>query len=136
MSATATPPRVTPEDLLRMGSDGKRFELIDGKLIERTDHFYSRYVAGNVYSAIHDYVQPRFLGWVVTGGAGFQCFPDDPSKVRRADTSFIALDRLTAQQASTEGHLRIAPDLVVEVISPNDYAKTIKEPSGNNFPTF
>lgn len=127
MSATATPPRVTPEDLLRMGSDGKRFELVDGKLEERNDSFYSRYVAGNVYNAIHDHVQPRCLGWVVTGGAGFQCFPDDLGKVRRADTSFIALDRLTPNQAITVGHVRIAPDLVVEVISPNDYAKTINQ---------
>jgi Uma2 family endonuclease len=54
------------------------------------------------------------------GGITYQCFPDDPDKVCKADVSFIRLIRYTAEQAQQEGHVRIAPDLAVEVISPND----------------
>jgi Uma2 family endonuclease len=42
--------------------------------------------------------------------------------VRKADVSFIRLDRQTAAQAIEEGHCPIAPDLAVEVLSPNDLA--------------
>jgi Uma2 family endonuclease len=34
--------------------------------------------------------------------------------------SFIRLERLSAEQAAGKGHARIAPDLAVEVVSPND----------------
>jgi Uma2 family endonuclease len=40
--------------------------------------------------------------------------------VRKADVSFIRLDRLSVEEAHVEGHLRIAPDLAVEVLSPRD----------------
>ncbi len=59
------------------------------------------------------------LGWVAGADAGYQCFPDDPGKVRKPDVSFIQLDRLAAGEQPT-GHCRIAPDLAVEVVSPND----------------
>jgi Uma2 family endonuclease len=54
-------------------------------------------------------------------GTSFQCFPDEPDKVRRADVSFIRFGRLTREQPP-EGHIRLAPDLAVEVVSPNDLA--------------
>ncbi len=57
----------------------------------------------------------------------YQCFPDEPGKVRRPDTSFIRLDRLSLAQATAEGHCTIAPDLAVEVILPNDTAEEIDE---------
>src|SRR5262249_22122716 len=34
--------------------------------------------------------------------------------------SFLRLARLSVEQATAHGHLRIAPDLAVEVVSPND----------------
>src|SRR5579885_1576394 len=134
MSAvTATPPSpvakaiVTPEDLLRMGDEGKGYELVGGKLEELNVSFLSSYVAGQAYLILRRHVDAGHLGWVVPEGTSFHCFPDDKGKVRRPDTAFIALDRLTMEQASTEGHCPIAPDLAVEVISPNDYAKLVNQ---------
>ena len=113
---------VTPDDLLRMGNEGKRYELIDGQLEELSVSFLSSYVAGETYDAIKSFVKPRNLGWVVPEGTSFRCFPEDRSRVRRADSAFFALDRITREQAVTEGHCTVCPDLVVEVISPNDLA--------------
>jgi Uma2 family endonuclease len=134
MSAvTATPPAptpkviVTPEDLLRMGDEGKRYELVGGKLEELNMSFLSSYVAGKMYKALDRYVEAGHPGWVVPEGTSFQCFPDDKGKVRRPDTALIALERLTVRQAQTEGHCPIAPDLAVQVISPNDYAKLVNQ---------
>ncbi len=42
--------------------------------------------------------------------------------MRKPDVSFIRLDRLSLEQASTVGHCPVVPDLVVEVLSPNDVA--------------
>ena len=125
--APAAPPAATPDDLLRMGDDGKRYELVNGKLDELNVSFLSSYVAGEAYDALKGFVKPRNLGWVVPEGTSFQCFADDRSKVRRADTAFVALARLTQEQAAAEGHCTLAPDLVVEVISPNDFAKVVNQ---------
>jgi Uma2 family endonuclease len=67
------------------------------------------------------------LGWVFPEGTSFQCFPANPGNVRRPDVSFSRLQRLSLAQATTEGHCSVAPDLAVEVISPNDTAYEIDE---------
>lgn len=133
MSAVAMPPapataaeaEVTPEDLLRMGSEGKGYELVDGRLEELNLSFLSSYVAGKTYKLIDRHVEAGNLGWVVPESTSFQCFPDARKKVRRPDVAFLALTRLTPTQARAEGHCTVVPDLVVEVISPNDFAKLI-----------
>lgn len=129
MSATATPPpptpRLTPDDLLRLPDRGKGYELVGGELKELNVSFLSSYVAGQVFFALQSHAGPGRLGWVSPEGTSFRCFPDEPSRVRRADTAFHRLDRLTPAQATTEGHCTVVPDLVVEVVSPNDLADDV-----------
>ncbi len=63
---------------------------------------------------------------VVNGSqGGFQIFPQDPRKVRFPDVSFTRRDRLPGGKAA-RGHGRVAPELVVEVISPNDLASEMQ----------
>jgi Uma2 family endonuclease len=50
---------------------------------------------------------------------GYACFTQSPGKVRRADVSFVRRDRLP-EVPTSDGYLYIAPDLAVEVISPNE----------------
>ncbi|HEX3149541.1 MAG TPA: Uma2 family endonuclease [Gemmataceae bacterium] len=128
MSAVLTAPpakTVTPEDLLRMPDHGQGFELVDGELKERNVSFLSSFVAGEVYGQLRDHVKSRRLGWISPEGTSFRCFPDDEGRVRRADTAFHQLDRLSPEQAQSEGHCTVVPDLVVEVISPNDLADDV-----------
>jgi Uma2 family endonuclease len=87
--------------------------------------FLSTYLAGLFYFVLQEYVRPRRLGWVSPEGTSFRCFPDDPERVRRADTAFHALVRLTPELARSEGHLSVVPDLVVEVVSPSDTADEV-----------
>src|SRR5258708_7783029 len=107
-------PPMTPDDLLRLPDRGKGAELIDGELKELNVSYLSSYVAGAIYFQLQGHVMPRRLGWVSPEGTSYRCFPDDPTRVRRADTAFHALDRLTPDRATTEGHLTVVPDLVVE----------------------
>lgn len=126
MSTVLTEARHRPEDLLTM-PDGNRFELVDGQLVERIMSMWSSYVAGRVYKRIDSFCESHQLGWALPEGTTYQCFRDDPDKVRKADASFIARERMTAAQALEPGHARIAPDLAVEVVSPNDKHYEVKE---------
>jgi Uma2 family endonuclease len=80
-----------------------------------------------VNRVLGNYSDERDLGWVFASDLGYQCFDWKPKQVRRADVSFIRLERYSLAQVSEEGHVSIAPDLAVEVISPNDLAKKINE---------
>ncbi|MBW3596832.1 MAG: Uma2 family endonuclease [Planctomycetes bacterium] len=108
----------TASDLLEM-PDGDRYELAGGQLVEREMGAESSWVAGNVHTHLNNFVLQHELGWALPEGTSFQCFPDDPERVRRPDVSFIARGRL-ASDILPRGHCRIAPDLAVEVVSPRD----------------
>lgn len=119
--ATATRTEHTPEELLEI-TDRPMPELIDGQLVERPPMGQkSDAVAARILRLIGNYVDAHQLG-VVNGAQGsFQIFPDDPRKVRIPDASFTRRERLPNGHVE-EGHGKIAPDLVIEVVSLNDLA--------------
>ncbi len=119
MSTLATKTQYTPEDLIAM-PDGDRYELVHGNLVERNRSTMSSYIAGVIYWLLFTFCRPNKLGWLFPEGTTYQCFPDDLNKVRKADVSFIRLERLSREQAWQRGHRRLAPDLAVEVVSTND----------------
>jgi Uma2 family endonuclease len=123
--STVTTPEVTPEDLLRMPDGGKGYELVDGQLKELNVSAESSHVAGEMLFALKAHVRPTGLGYVFPADASFQCFPDAPKKVRRPDVAFVARGRLSDETYRQAGHCPACPDLVVEVLSPNDYAAEV-----------
>lgn len=135
MSAVLAPPRVIPEpvttrvtadELLAM-PDEARYELVDGELKERNLSTLSSYVAGRVYLSIANHCENKKIAWVFPEGTGFQCFDNDPQRVRKADTAIIRRTRLERELIRAKGYVRIAPDLVVEVVSPNDLSYEVEE---------
>ena len=116
---------VTPEELLEM-PDGDRYELIDGELVERNRGAESSRIAQKINQRIGVFAESHHLGLVWGTDCGYQIFSDDPDKVRYPDGSFIASGRLPGDQPP-KGHLRIAPDLALEVVSPNDLAWKVDE---------
>lgn len=115
---------ITPEALLAM-PDGKRFELVDGELVETNVSTPSSWVGGESYRRIANFVIDNRLGTVWPADCGLQCFADDPGRVRRPDAMFISAERYPIGRLS-EGFLRDVPDLVVEVISTNDTARSVE----------
>lgn len=87
MSTAAPLTRYTPADLLRL-PDSEGYELLDGQLVERDRSLWSSYVAGRMYRLLSNHAPADQSGWVLPEGASYQCFPDAPNKVRRADVSF------------------------------------------------
>ena len=111
------PTGYSPEDLLIM-LDGERYELVNGQLQEKPMSGLSSWVGAEVVRRLGNFVVEHDLGWVFGSDAGFQCFPESPNKVRKPDASFVAKHKLPGGPG--DGHLRVAPDLAVEVASPND----------------
>ena len=116
---------VTPEELLAM-PDGGHYELIDGELKERRVSFLSNLVAAEVTGILRDHCRSQNLGWILAAELGYRCFPWKPRRVRRADVSFIRADRVSKERLA-EGFCSIAPDLAVEVVSPNDLIEDLDE---------
>ncbi len=111
--------RMTPEQFLEL-PDWKRYELVDGELVEMPEiSTESSVIAMLIGSILSEFVRSNRLGIVAGSDATYQSFPDDPSRIRRPDVSFISRGRLSREQYS-RGHTRIAPDIAIEVISPND----------------
>lgn len=116
----------TPEDLLKIAGRPMP-ELIDGQLVERpTMGLRADAIATRLGRWVGNFAEEHDLGFCAGAQGSYQIFPDDPKKVRIPDASFIRKDRLPAGPPP-EGHGRVAPDLVIEVVSRNDGASDLEE---------
>jgi Uma2 family endonuclease len=116
---------LTADDLLAM-PDERDYELVDGELRERNMSAESSWIAGRTFQLLANAAEGKDLGWMFPEGTGFQCFADDPNRVRRPDTSFVTRTRMPGGPPKT-GYGRVAPDLAVEVVSPHDTAYEVNE---------
>ena len=118
--------QVTAEELLRMPDDGFRYELVRGELRRMTP-------AGNVRGRVAmsfawrlaRHVEENRLGTVYAAETGFR-LATDPDTVRAPDVAFVSRERVEAV-GEVEGYWPGAPDLAVEVISPNDSHVEVEE---------
>ncbi|MGO9598222.1 MAG: Uma2 family endonuclease [Isosphaeraceae bacterium] len=117
---------MSPEELLRL-PDGKHYELVDGTLVEQNMSLLSGIVAVYVSQVLGAYCKEKGLGWVAGSEVGYRCFSWKPKQVRRADVSFISLDRYSLAQVMQKGYVFIPPDLAVEVISPGDLVSELNQ---------
>jgi Uma2 family endonuclease len=126
MTGPATSTRLTPDDLFRMPDGGRGYELVDGEPREIPMSVKSNIIGGEVFYWVK-------MAAKTAGGdafppeSGFRCFAKDPTRVRKPDTAYVAPGRLTDQQYDEDGFCSIVPDLVAEVVSPNDLAYAVNE---------
>ena len=108
---------MTADDLLHTSIPGKRSELVRGVLYVRepAGDRHSRVVM-NLTLRLGAHVEARGLGQLFAAETGFT-LSQTPDTVRAPDIAFIRRERLPDV---TTGFLQIAPDLVVEVLSPSD----------------
>ncbi len=116
---------ITGEELLRMGDIG-RAELVRGRIVRMspTGHPHG-FVECNAGYLLGDFVRRHKLpGRVLVGEVGIYT-ARNPDTVRGADVAFISNERLA--QAQPQGYLDVAPELVVEVLSPDDRWSEVME---------
>ena len=109
---------MTADELLRLSLSDKRTELVHGQLVVREPAGYRHgEIAARLLASLYNFVESRALGRVVTAETGF-VLRRNPDTVRAADVAFVRRER--APVPSPGGYAEIAPDLVIEVLSPSD----------------
>jgi Uma2 family endonuclease len=115
---TGMSPLVTAEELLQKNIPNKRTELVRGRLIVREPAGYSHgRVTMNLTVRLGAHVEGTGCGQLVAAETGFTLFRA-PDTVRAPDVGFVRRERLP--DPATIGFPEMAPDLVVEVLSPDD----------------
>ncbi len=116
----------TAEELLSLPVNGRRLELVRGKLYEMAPSGgIHGSVAFNICLRLGSHVESSELGRVFIAEAGY-ILRRDPDTVRVPDVSFVARGRLPEEEPP-EGFLELAPDLVVEVVSPTDRRREVDQ---------
>lgn len=117
---------VTAEELLHMPDDGFRSELVRGEVrrMAPAGNVHGR-LAINVTTPLDQHVRENDLGVVFAAETGFKV-ASNPDTVRAPDIAFVRRERLEAV-GEVEGYWPGAPDLAVEVVSPNDLYTEVEE---------
>lgn len=127
MAVNIAPPdtttMITGEALLAMGDIGP-VELIDGRIVHMspTGGVHGR-VELRLARRLDEFVEQRRLGFVLVGETGIYT-RRNPDRVRGMDIAFVSNTRA---QAMPTGFLSVAPELIVEIVSPSDAWVEIQE---------
>lgn len=115
---SSTPALLTAEDLARLQPPHKRTELVRGVMIVREPAgFRHGDVAMSLALALGQFVRAHDLGCVLAAETGYRLFTN-PDTVRAPDVSFVRHERIPDPMPG--GYASFAPDLAVEVLSPDD----------------
>jgi Uma2 family endonuclease len=122
----ATGIRMTADELLGLPDNGKRYELIAGELHEMApaggEHGF---ISGRTVRRLSAFLDqhPEVGGEVFIAEPGYR-LARDPDTVRAPDIAYVIESRL--EEAWGPGYANMAPDLIVEVVSPSDTAGEVQ----------
>jgi Uma2 family endonuclease len=115
---------ITGEELLAMGDIGP-CELIDGRIVPMSPTNREHgFLEVRLSRALGNFVEPRQLGEVLSGEVGIYT-RRNPDRIRGADIVFRSKARAATEPS--EGFLMVAPELVIEIISPTDRWSDIRK---------
>ncbi len=97
-------------------------ELIEGEIVEKMVTQEHGMIAGNIHALLWNFIKPRKLGRLAIE-ARYQ-IPDDLHNARLPDISFVAD---TSEPVVTKGSVPQMPDLAIEVKSPDDTYKQMRD---------
>ena len=117
---------LTADELLRLSDRGVRGELIRGVLCETmpAGELHGKIVM-RLGGALFGFVEPRGLGTVFASDSGVW-LERDPDTVREPDIAFTSAQRLPLDAWNT-GYAEVVPDLVVEIASPRDSRREMRD---------
>jgi Uma2 family endonuclease len=117
---------MTADELLRMPDDGFRYELVKGELkrMSPTGDEHGG-VTMSLASPLYQHVKLNNLGRVYAAETDFK-LESDPDTVRAPDIAFVSRERIQAT-GRIQGYRGGAPDLAVEVLSPDNTKREMAE---------
>jgi Uma2 family endonuclease len=118
MPAETAPDLMTAEQLLVLDLPGKSTELVRGRLIVREPpSAHHGKIAARLLFLLGQQVYPQHLGDLFAQDTGFQ-IEWNPDTIRAPDVAFVDKSRTSLIDTRSFGPL--APDLVAEILSPDD----------------
>ena len=110
----STAVKFTSADLALMPDDGKRYEIIEGELyVSRQPSSEHQYACGRLFKALDDWDMVTGLGRTLIAPGLIFAEDDDVAP----DVIWISRERYS-KALDAAGHLHLAPELVIEVLSP------------------
>ena len=124
--ATATTKLLTAEDLLRLNGQGVKGELIRGVLCETVSVGEEHgHIAGIFITYLNVHIRPRRSGRAGGTDVGV-VVQREPDTVREPDVYYVSTERLPLD-VRVQGYLEVAPELVVEIVSPSDTQQAVND---------
>jgi Uma2 family endonuclease len=120
-------PQFTAEQLARMpDDDGHSYELVRGELLVMSKpKWLHGLVSANICAPLWGHVRRTKCGVVLAGDIGFQ-LEHNPDTVRAPDVAFVSSVR-SEEMLEASKFVQGSPDLAVEVVSPNDRPRAVRE---------
>jgi Uma2 family endonuclease len=117
----------TGADLLALADDERRFEIVQGSLLMMSpaSPAHGEYAA-LLAAALIAHVYPCKLGRVYVSEPGFKLQSAPTETIRAPDVAFISSPRIPPKEQQ-QGFWALAPDLVIEIVSPSETASTVQE---------
>ncbi|MCC6613714.1 MAG: Uma2 family endonuclease [Anaerolineae bacterium] len=123
-------PSVTSEEfeafLALPENQDRRFELVHGEIVEKPMPGYLHQLISKIlFLLLHNYADAHDLGEVLYE-VRYRAHPEDTENDRIPDLTFTTKARVPA---ITSGVVMQIPDLCIEVLSPDDYPKQMRDNS-------
>lgn len=113
-----SPTLMTAEQLLEVNIPGKQVELVRGRLVVKEPPGYRHGdITARLAFELMQYVRAQDLGQILVGDPGFT-LARNPDTVRGPDIAFV--QRARVPDPLPTAFAEFAPDLAVEVLSPQD----------------
>jgi Uma2 family endonuclease len=111
----------TADDLMRMPDDGKRYELVQGELVEMPPPNRGHaLLSARLLIAIGSFAQAHDLGEVTGADGAFWLHTDPETGLETVRVPDVAFTTKVRKSTAPDKIYRGAPDLAVEVISPSE----------------
>jgi Uma2 family endonuclease len=121
---------ITGEELFAMGDIGPA-ELVRGEVVRQMPTGHSHGIIESLITFfLTHFVRQHRSGHVMNGEVGIY-IQRNPDTVRAADVAFISNERY--QQVQSPSYLDVAPELVVEIMSPSDSWSDVHEKLADYF---
>jgi Uma2 family endonuclease len=125
LSAVTERKKWTEAELQALPDNGFNYEVVDGELVmspkNNPEHGY---ICMRLGSALHTFVEREKLGAMFDSNTGFWM---ENENCRAPDLSFVSKERLRGLKRPARSFFKFAPDLAIEVLSPNNTRAEIQD---------
>lgn len=126
MTTTSETKLLTAHDLMRLYSKGVRGELIGGVLHKTISTGVNHgTIVVKLVLLLGAFIIPNRLGSLMASDVGIW-LERDPDTVREPDIAYISAGRMPIEK-DVPGYSEVVPDLIVEVASPSDSLREVRE---------